>query len=225
MNKKEQRSLIYSCLMGDGGLSKNVTKSKGIRYSSLTIRHSEKQFDYLYYKTKLLNSCTSLKKGGVVKDEITVYNGKSFKQKAVSFNDIKYFSRLGNRFYINNKRSVKNLLSYIYTDLSLAILFMDDGGIYRRKRKHKDGTQYFLKPSGALNTQAFSYEDNNLIKEWLFSTYGIEANVQKHKKKYYFLWLNKDNMYKAWCIIRKYVKDVPSMINKFDLCVEFYGLE
>lgn len=225
MNKKEQRSLIYSCLMGDGGLSKNVTKSKGIRYSSLTIRHSEKQFDYLYYKTKLLNSCTSLKKGGVVKDEITVYNGKSFKQKAVSFNDVNYFSRLGNRFYINNKRSVKNILRYIYTDLSLAILFMDDGGIYRRKKNHKDGTQYFLKPSGALNTQAFSYEDNNLIKEWLFSTYGIEANVQKHKKKYYFLWLNKDNMYKVWCIIRKYVKGVPSMVNKFDLCVEFYGLE
>lgn len=225
MNKKEQRSLIYSCLMGDGGLSKNVTKSKGIRYSSLTIRHSEKQFDYLYYKTKLLNSCTSLKKGGVVKDEITVYKGKSFKQKAVSFNDVNYFSRLGNRFYINNKRSVKNILRYIYTDLSLAILFMDDGGIYRRKRKHKDGTQYFLKPSGALNTQAFIYEDNNLIKEWLFSTYGIEANVQKHKKNYYFLWLNKDNMYKVWCIIRKYVKNIPSMVNKFDLCVEFYGLE
>lgn len=225
MNKKEQRSLIYSCLMGDAGLSKNVTKSKGIRYSSLTIRHSEKQFDYLYYKTKLLNSCTSLKKGGVVKDEITVYNGKSFKQKAVSFNDVNYFSRLGNQFYINNKRSVKNILRYIYTDLSLAILFMDDGGIYRRKRKHKDGTQYFLKPSGALNTQAFSYEDNNLIKEWLFSTYGIEANVQKHKKNYYFLWLNKDNMYKVWCIIRKYVKNIPSMLNKFDLCVEFYGLE
>lgn len=102
---------------------------------------------------------------------------------------------------------------------------MDDGGIYRRKRKHKDGTQYFLKPSGALNTQAFSYEDNNLIKEWLFSTYGIEANVQKHKKNYYFLWLNKDNMYKVWCIIRKYVKNIPSMLNKFDLCVEFYGLE
>lgn len=225
MNKREQRSLIYSCLMGDGGLSKNITKSKGIRYSSLTIRHSEKQFDYLYYKTKLLNGCTSLKKGGVVKDELTVYNGKRFKQKAVSFNDVNYFSRLGNQFYINNKRSVKNVLRYIYTDLSLAILFMDDGGIYRRKKKHKDGTQYFLKPSGALNTQAFSYEDNILIKEWLFSTYGIEVNVQKHKKKYYFLWLNKDNMYKVWCIIRKYVKNIPSMVNKFDLCVEFYGLE
>lgn len=225
MNKKEQRSLIYSCLMGDGGLSKFTTKSKGIRYSTFTIRHSEKQFDYLYYKTSLLNKCTTLSRGGVVKDEILEYNGKTFKQKYVTFSDVNYFSILGKRFYINNKRSPKNILKYIYTDLSLAILFMDDGGIYRRKKKHKDGSQYFLKPSGALNTQAFSYEDNILIKEWLLETYGIEANIQKHKRKYYFLWLNRDNMYKVWCIIRKYVKDIPSMVSKFDLCVEFYGLE
>lgn len=211
--------------MGDGGLSRFTTKSKGIRYSSLTIRHSEKQFDYLYYKTKLLNKCTTLSSGGVVKDEITVYNGKRFKQKAVTFSDVNYFSIIGKRFYVDNKRSVKNILKYIYTDLSLAILFMDDGGMYRRKKKHKDGSLYYLKPSGALNTQAFSYEDNLLIRDWLLDTYGIEANVQKHKQKYYFLWLNKDNMYKVWCIIRKYVKGIPSMESKFDLCVEFYGLE
>lgn len=225
MNTKEQRSLIYSCLMGDGGLNKFITQSKGIRYSSLTICHSENQYDYLYYKTSLLNKCTVLNKGGRLKDKLTVYKGKKFKQKTVTFTDVNYFSILGRKFYIDGKRSVKNILKYIYTDLSLAILFMDDGGIYRRKKKHKDGTQYYLKPSGVLNTQAFSYEDNVLIKEWLLSNYGIESSVQKHKDKYYIIWLNKDNMFKLWCIIRKYVKLIPSMVDKFDLCVEFYGLE
>lgn len=225
MNTKEQRSLIYSCLMGDGGLNRFTTKSKGTRYSSLTICHSENQYDYLYYKTDLLNKCTVISKGGNIKDKLTVYKGKKFKQKTVTFTDVNYFSIIGNRFYIGNKRSVKNILKYVYTDLSLAILFMDDGGIYRRKKKHKDGTQYYLKPSGVLNTQAFSYEDNILIKEWLLSTYGIESSVQKHKSDYYIIWLNKDNMYKVWCIIRKYVKLIPSMTDKFNLCVNFYGLE
>lgn len=211
--------------MGDGGLSRFITKSKGIRYSTLTICHSETQYDYLYYKTDLLNKCTVLNKGGRVKDKLTVYKGKKFKQKIVTFNDVNYFSIIGRKFYIDNKRSTKNILKYIYTDLSLAILFMDDGGLYRKKKKHKDGTQYYLRPSGVLNTQAFSYEDNMLIKEWLLSTYGIESKVQKHKGKYYIIWLNKDNMYKVWCIIRKYVKLVPSMIDKFNLCVDFYGLE
>ena len=225
MNTKEQRSLIYSCLMGDGGLNKFITQSKGTRYSSLTICHSENQYDYLYYKTALLNKCTVLNNGGRIKDKLTLYKGKKFKQKTATFTDVNYFSIIGRKFYVDNKRSVKNILKYVYTDLSLAILFMDDGGIYRRKKKHKDGTQYYLKPSGVLNTQAFSYEDNVLIQKWLLSNYGIEANVQKHKGKYYIIWLNKDNMFKVWCIIRKYVKLIPSMVDKFDLCVEFYGLE
>lgn len=225
MNKKEQRSLIYSCLMGDGGLNKFTTKSKGVRYSSLTICHSESQYDYLSYKLKLLNSCTTISGSGRVKDRVTNYKGNKFNQRVITFSDVNYFSILGNKFYKGNKRTVKNILKYVYTDLSLAILFMDDGGLYRRKKKHKDNTEYYLKPSGMLNTQAFSYEDNLLIKEWLLVNYGIECSVQKHKKDYYILWFNKDNMYKVWCIISKYVKNIPSMISKFDLCVHFYGLE
>ena len=222
MKKNTQREIIISCLLGDGCLCGYKDKNGKRIYTSLRIKHSKEQYDYLYWKADLLNKLQYFKKNGVIKDSLNISkSGKTYEQKYFSINNAKYLRILGKWMYVDGKKIVKNVLKYINSPLGLAIWFMDDGGLLRQKRKHKNGDEYFLKPSSKLCTHSFTYEENELISKYLEKTFNIKSRILKDKK-YYYLWFNKDDTFKIWNIIKMYVYEIPSMKKKFDLCIFFY---
>lgn len=220
MRRKEEREIIIACLLGDAGLNKYKTKN-GYKHSEMFMTHSEKQFDYLYWKVDLLNSLQVFKKKAEVKDYISNFNGKTFKQKRMRINNTKYLNVIGKWMYKDNIKTCKNVIKYINSPLGLAIWFMDDGGIYRSKRHHKDGKEYYLKPASKLCTHNFSHEEQILICEHFKKTYGINAKIYKDKK-YEYLWFNKEDTKIIWDLIKTYVMQIESMKKKFDLCIKFY---
>ena len=220
MRRREEREIIIACLLGDGGLNRYKTKN-GYKHSEMFMTHSEQQFDYLYWKINLLNSLQVFKKKAMVEDMVSIFNNKNFNQKRMRINNQKYLNIIGKWMYVNDVKTCKNVIKYIHSPLALAIWFMDDGGIYRRKRHHKDGTEYYLKPTSKLCTHNFSHEEQLLIKEHLQRTYGINAKICKDKK-YEYLWFNKEDTKIIWDLIKPYVMQIESMKKKFDLCIKFY---
>ena len=222
MKKITQREIIISCLLGDGCLCGYRDKDGRKIYTSLRIKHSQEQFDYLYWKLDLLNSLQCFKKKGTIKESISKHkNGKVFNQKVLIINSPRYLRIIGKWTYSNGKKRVKRILKYLNSPLGLAIWFMDDGGLLRKKKKHKNGDEYFLKPSSKLCTHNFSYEENELISKYLEETFDIKSNILKDKE-YFYLWFNKEETIKIWNIIKEYVKEIPSMRKKFNVCIDFY---
>ena len=209
---------IVSLVIGDGCLYK--AKGKGIR---LNIKHSPSQYDYLEWKKKFLESYKSVNSVKVYETVTKSANGKTFPQKTMALYQTRLLRPIHEQFYSQDKnKQIKNVIGCIDNPLSLAIWFMDDGGILRYRAKHKDGTHYFRKPPMKLCTQSFSYEENETILKHFENQFGFKGRIYKDKK-YFYLYFDKENTIKIWEIIKTYVSQIESMKNKFDLCFHFYS--
>jgi recombination protein RecA len=227
MNNKQKREIIFACCLGDGCICK--TK---INTLSLAIHHGAKQEDYLRWKTELINSTKSFNSFATIQTRLNKLNDKTFVEYMSRWNDTKNLRLYYKRLYSNNKKHVNNALQYMLSPISLAIWFMDDGSVFKRKKKHKDGSQYYLRPSLKLCTHSFSKGDNEIILKWLKDNFDIEGYIVIERKRnregqpeYFTLNFNCDNTLKIWNIIKEYIVKIPSMQNKFSFIEEYYRSE
>jgi hypothetical protein len=165
-NKQEE--ILFGSLLGDGYLNfrfKNKIEGN-IRFIE---EHCEKQFEYLKYKSLILNDKLS-KKGITIRDRVDFrfkkenYKIATLRTKANP--DLKKFHSL---FYEDLKKIVPKNLSLL-TPLALAIWFMDDGT--------KETSGY------SLSTNAFDRCDVLRLSEFLDKKYGIKSNVNAANKIY-----------------------------------------
>lgn len=224
MNNKIKREIILACVIGDGC----IYKSK-INTYSLQLHHGMMQEDYLIWKTKMINSTNKIKFDRTV-TKITKLDNKEYMQCVSIWNDTANLKIFYKWFYSNNSKTLKNILKYLNTELALAIWFMDNGSVFKRKRKHKDGSIYFLKPSMKLCTHSFNKNDNMLILKWLKEKFDIEGYIVIERKKnrpeqpeYFTLNFNAENTLKIWMQIKNIVVQIPSMRNKFDFLLKYYS--
>ena len=99
---------------------------------------------------------------------------------------------------------------------------MDDGGLLRKKKKHKDGTRYFLRPSSILCTHGFSEDEVDLIVSHLHGTFGVSGSKNLDNGNFR-LWFDVANTQRIWALIKPFADEVPSMRTKFDLCYELFN--
>jgi hypothetical protein len=209
--------------IGDGSIF--FGKPRGVYFS---INHSNQQKDYLQWKMNLVDSNNCLTNPGSFQEYYTNFNGKQFKQYSARWCDTKRLAEYRQLLYVNGEKTVQNVLCYLSSPLSIAILFMDDGSIFKRKRRHKDGSIYYLKPSMKLCTHSYTKRDNELILEWLQDLHSIQGYIvierkKKRDKEYYTLNFNTENTFKIWEIIKSYVSQVDSMMHKFEFIYNYYS--
>ena len=220
--KKKEKDLLLSLILGDGSIYKINTSY------SIEIGHGEKQLDYLKWKINLLNNNHIFKTPMVIHSKLIKlkqYSDKTYLQ---------YYSKKGcmdlkeiyNIYYSENNR-IKTLLSNIHSDRSLGIWFMDDGSVFKRKKKHKDGSVYYLKPTLKLCTHCFSKEENLEIIDWFKRRYLLEGKLvseTKKNKKYYYIRFNALESLKIFKTIKKYIDEIESMRVKFGFFYEYYNM-
>lgn len=212
INKNE---LIISMILGDGSISKNL---------QFVINHAPKQRDYLEWKAKLLG-----KELGILLP-IKMYK-TTFSYYTTYFSSVSHLKMIRELLYTTNgDKSLEYVFPLLNSPLSLAIWFMDDGSVFKRRKKHKDGSEYFLAPKLKLCTHSYSKKDNELILKWMNDTFNIEGYIVIERKrnregspKYYTLNFNVENSNKIWNLISEFVLEVPSMMNKFNFFIEFYS--
>lgn len=223
MTRREEREILIACVLGDGCIS--YSKPRSSVTASLKLAHAPKQYDYLMWKVKLIEGLR-LSRGRkfcirphVVRVKET---GKKYMIYRADLSHTRYLRILRKWLYVSGRKSVKRILRYISSPIALAIWFMDDGYLVRRKKKHKDGTTYFLKPQSYLCLNCFPYDEVLMISQHLEKTYGVKGTPHFNNSGWR-LWFDKENTRKIWEIISPYVMQIPSMQEKFDLCVKFYS--
>lgn len=205
------KDLILGSLLGDGSI-KIHPKYKNARFS---FRHSIKQKDYFFWKIERLKEISSARcwwkqKSGFGDSEVLRY-------QSIALSALSELYRLTHpKGRLKIRRTWLNQL----TPLSLAVWWLDDGSIIANGRK------------GVICTDAFSEEENKLLKRYLSKVWNVESSLGKvirnyngEVRTYWRLWLRSTEELKKFLrIILPFVK-VQSMLPKMMLLYKDYDLQ
>jgi hypothetical protein len=106
------------------------------------------------------------------------------------------------KFFYSNSRKIApmDLLLTQFTDFSLAVWLMDDGAVDRKQLR--------------LNTQSFSFVENEALASLLRAKFGIEARLNRDKDRYR-LRINDASISRLKHLVEPHL--IPSMLYKLPL--------
>lgn len=201
MNKHD-KSILIGLTLGDGYISEKKDKRYNHTQYGINIIHCEKQKEYIEYKAKLLHSIFG---GKEVKVHFFMNNNYPVYRLSKSN---KYFKILRRLIYPNGKKMItKNVLKYL-TPESIALWYMDDGSLSKKKRNGKVHSYELF-----LNTYSTDLEHDDII-EYFYNVWNIKFSKVKSKGGYR-LRCGTIEARKFINIIDKYI--IPSMKYKTDI--------
>jgi len=216
-----KRSLVIGTLLGDAS-SRTVTKAK--TKAEYSFVHSLKQADFAEWKAHELSRLYN-KKLTVRYDyernraSFTLYQGRRLRV-------------IHEWFHRNSKKVVTDKIRFMDHPIGLSMLLCDDGSVRKRKKYHKDGTVYYLKPSITIATHCYDLTSvDNLLShiEQLCGAIGYLNPERRWRvgelKEYNRVNFNSENSQKLWEYIRLWIPRVPSMISKFAFAIERLGID
>ena len=198
-------AILLGLLLGDGYIDPR---------GQIQIKHCEAQKEYCEFKAKLLHSVCG---GKDIKIHHQIVDGKkrNFKNNIYNYYGIKkqskHFKLLRDLLYPHNKKEFnKEVLRYLQP-ISIALWWMDDGCLSRRKLKDGSPGSYMLR----LFTYT-SKEETELIKQFFLEKYNVNWNVVKadNRDTQYMLRCGVNEGRKFLNIIRDIVLKVPCMAYK-----------
>lgn len=203
----DQLQVVYGSYLGDGHI--DITKKNRYR---LRVVHCEKQKEYCEWKSKIFNV-----------SELKYIEKNGYSQKP-AYNFQTTIFDLEDKIPKNTK-SVPDWLIDKIDERGIAIWYMDDGSIMKRKLKDGSISNYI-----SIHSNNFDYEiQEKFVKK--FNEYGIESSIRKTKNKYYYLTFNKENTIKLLDLISPYIhKTVDYKFSKrkdeyqWDVKFHDYGL-
>jgi hypothetical protein len=184
------REIIIGTLLGDGYLERNG------KYIRFVCAHSDKQQEYIKWKFNLLIEVTQCRLSNRKWQDPR--NKKMYSSVQLRSVSSPIWDEFYDLFYKNNHRVIPKGLPDIISAQILAIWIMDDG--YRRNDCN----------AMRLNTQSYSYRDQQVIKRSL-NTLGIRSNIHR-QASYFVIYIPSSSMNVLRKIVRPYI--IPSMAYK-----------
>ena len=189
MISSREKAIIIGTILGDAHIA--MLKS-GAR---LEVAHSEKQKQYLFWKHRELKNFISSDPSRV--EIVDSRYKKTYLQWRFRTRVHEYFTELHKIFYHRKKKILPNTIcSLLNSPLSLAVLFMDDGG------RRNDSYGLFL------NTLSFTKDENGALSECLKDNFSLDSRLHWVQDGYRLYIPSKDA--KHFCEII-YPHIVPSM--------------
>ncbi|MFA6258645.1 MAG: LAGLIDADG endonuclease [Candidatus Paceibacterota bacterium] len=192
-----QLDVIIGSLLGDARLECRSNGIRGVLTARFRVHHGEKQKDYVWWKYEILKSFVSSSPRKIS------WTNRKRNLKEISWyfhtRSLEGFGIIHKIFYKDNVKIFPKEVLPIFSDRMLAIWYMDDGS-----NNHSNVT---------LSTHSFSYEDQEIIVDFLKKKYNISATIVKDRnqwkiaigKEYYNLFLS---------IVSPFI--APSMTYKID---------
>ena len=184
---KTEEQLVVGGLLGDLSCRKTSTS----KYPRLEGGHSQKQKNYLIWKTNLLKrlDCNIRKS----KINTYLYQSKSFKSLE------KYY----NFFYSTGTKTINREILNLLDDFGLLIWYLDDGHYFKRDKNIN------------LYTNGFSYKEQLLIQTWFGEKYEFNPKIYETKdpknypeKSWFYLHFNVEDSKKLISLFKKF--EVPN---------------
>jgi len=167
MNRKDLTKYIFAFTLGDGYLSK-VEKKENSFYG---IKQVDTHKDYLEFQKEVLSSISDVKisyrnpykdkRGFNVQGQFSLQTGRH-----------PIYTKMRRRIYYNGIKSISYHDLKLFDWECLAIFFMDDGWMEKRK----DGYKRI-----GIATHSFTFGDNILLKKAIEEKTGIRFGIFKHK--------------------------------------------
>lgn len=168
----DKKSILIGLCLGDGYIYQGKTiKKSGLRHCGISVKHGKNQKDYCVFKASLLEKCVNTP---VIVSE---FNNSGFIGYKFSKGH-KYFRILRKWIYKDNVKTFSTKLLNKLTPASIALWYMDDGGLSTKKR---NGTIYTYEIF--LNTGK-GKEDNQVIIDYFKSKWNIQFHQVKNNNVY-----------------------------------------
>jgi LAGLIDADG DNA endonuclease family len=219
-----KRSLIIGMLIGDA-YSRRRTKADGKLSAEFSVRHSQEQKDLAEWKAEKISRHFGIS----VKVRDAKYG--DFSCSRFSIIQRKRLRVIHDWFHKNNRKVISEKIRFMDHPIGLAMLLCDDGSVRRRKKKHKDGSIYYLAPSITIATHGFSDLEVKLLLQHIGQMSGAQGYInperrvrREEKVVYYRADFNADNSKILWDCVSAWIPRVPSMMKKFQFIIERYGL-
>lgn len=198
-----KNDLVIGSLLGDACIEKD---------GRIDILHGEKQKEYAIWKMNLYKKYfpKTKYKERTFTDKKT---GKQFTLYGFVVSATNYTKLVRRYFYRPNKRVTMKSLQKL-SPLGLAIWYMDDGCLsFIKDKEHRIKARQLI-----LNTQAFTYGEQEIIVDYFRSTWGIDCHIHKDRK-YYRIWMNSTEATKFLSIISSYIPECMY----YKLCYRYFG--
>jgi len=167
MDPKQLHKYVAAFVMSDGGV---YYSGKHCRYVRNQLAKHE---DFLLFAKDVLSNVTTTTLTPV-KD---CREGRSPCLRLLTRTH-PMFTKMRDRFYIGNYKSVSEHYLKLLDWEMMAILYQDDGGI----NIYTKGNHEYV--DIALHTKRLSYGDSWLLKKTIREKLGVEFNVVRHGKRY-----------------------------------------
>ncbi len=180
-----QRNIILGLILGDGHLENNG------RFARLRIDQSLKHKDYVNWLYNELRGMVPSKPRIIQeKDKRTL---KVYTRLHFSTYSNARFYKWRRVFYCYNRKIVPSgIMNMLNNKISLAVWFMDDG--YKRNDC----------AAVRLNTDAFTYSEQELLIRCLEKNFKIKARIHK-KGKWFNIYIPKDEADKFCRLVKPYI--------------------
>ena len=174
----------------------------------LYLRHGKGQFEYVSEKVHFLKNYLKPKSIRECIDN----NGYEYKYAYYKNEHLKY---LYNKIYINGKKKLSKTILNRFDEITLAIMYLDDGCLSLRKDPKYEGN--YKSREIHLNVQSFSTEEVKMLQSQLRLRWNVDFHLTYDKGKPR-LWCNTKNTIKFLEIVAPIIQyNFPSMYYKLDL--------
>ncbi len=159
---KQQREIVIGSVLGDACLAPNWSSTN----YCLKITRSAKQQEYIKWQYENL-------KPFVLTAPRLYERTRSYTIRTISHSEL---TELRKFFYPFGKKVIPKIIAeYLKSALVLAVWFMDDGNAVIRESKLR---------GYHLNTQSFTFDENEQLSSLLKKLHGIESSVESNKGYY-----------------------------------------
>ena len=219
-----KRSLIIGMLIGDA-YSRYRAKADGKLSVEFSVLHPQEQRDLAEWKAEKISRHFGIS----VKVRDRKYG--DFSCSRFSITQRKRLRVIHDWFHKHDRKVISEKIRFMDHPIGLAMLLCDDGSVRRRKKKHKDGSIYYLAPSITIATHRFSDLEVDLLLQHIRRMSGAQGYINPERRvrrgekvvcsRTSF---NADNSKILWDCVSAWIPRVPSMMKKFRFIIERYGL-
>jgi hypothetical protein len=218
-----KRSLLIGMLLGDASSRRRIRKDRKLRVE-FAVYHSHKQQDLVEWKAAEIDRLL----GVHVRISHIEYSG--YQKVGFSFTSGKRVRVIHDWFHRGRQKVITPKIRFMDHPIGLAILLCDDGSVRKRKKRHKDGSIYYLKPSITIATHGFSHDEVELLLIHIQSLCGAEGYInverrvrQSRLRNYPRVNFNVANSKLFWNYVKSWIPRVDSMLTKFEYAIEHWG--
>ncbi len=217
-----KRSLVIGALLG--AATSRLSRTKHGAKAGYAIVHGIEQADLVEWKAREIERLYG--------EPVEVHYDRARGRAYLSLYQGRRLRVIHDWFHRNSEKVITEKIRFMDHPIGLAMLLCDKGSVRKRKKAHRDGTVYYLKPRLTIATHGFDKKSVETLLAHIERLCGARGCVNPERG-----WRNSatgegdridfdsENSRKLWDCVKPWIPRVTSMISKFSYAIERFGID